>query len=37
MLIDARQQYKKEPKSFGNKRNRITDSHRAWIERGRLA
>jgi type I restriction enzyme M protein len=32
MLIDARQQYEKEPKSFGNKRNRITDSHRAWIE-----
>ena len=32
MLIDARQQYEKEPKSFGNKRNRITDEHRAWIE-----
>ena len=32
MLIDARQQYEKEPKSFGNKRNRITDAHRAWIE-----
>ena len=32
MLIDARQQYEKEPKSFGNKRNRITDTHRAWIE-----
>jgi type I restriction enzyme M protein len=32
MLIDARQQYEKEPKSFGNKRNRITDGHRAWIE-----
>ena len=32
MLIDARQQFEKEPKSFGNKRNRITDSHRAWIE-----
>jgi type I restriction enzyme M protein len=31
MLIDARQQFEKEPKSFGNKRNRITDSHRAWI------
>ncbi|MFH1743305.1 MAG: N-6 DNA methylase, partial [bacterium] len=31
MLIDARQQYEKEPKSFGNKRNRITDAHRAWI------
>ncbi|CBK42212.1 putative Type I restriction-modification system, N-6 adenine-specific DNA methylase [Nitrospira defluvii] len=32
MLIDARQQYEKEPKSFGNKRNRITDAHRLWIE-----
>jgi type I restriction enzyme M protein len=32
MLIDARQQFEKEPKSFGNKRNRITDTHRAWIE-----
>jgi type I restriction enzyme M protein len=31
MLIDARQQYEKEPKSFGNKRNRLTDAHRAWI------
>ena len=26
MLIDARQQFEKEPKSFGNKRNRITDA-----------
>ena len=32
MLIDARQQFEKEPKSFGNKRNRITNSHRQWIE-----
>lgn len=32
MLIDARRQYEKEPKSFGNKRHRITDAHRAWIE-----
>lgn len=32
MLIDARQQFEKEPKSFGNKRNRITDDHRSWIE-----
>lgn len=32
MLIDARQQFEKEPKSFGNKRNRINDAHRAWIE-----
>jgi type I restriction enzyme M protein len=23
---------RKEPKSFGNKRNRITDAHRGWIE-----
>ena len=32
MLINARQQFEKEPKAFGNKRNRITDTHRAWIE-----
>jgi type I restriction enzyme M protein len=32
MLIDARQQFEKEPKSFGSKRHRITDAHRAWIE-----
>jgi type I restriction enzyme M protein len=32
MLIDARRQYEKEPKSFGNKRNRMTDAHRRWIE-----
>ena len=32
MLIDARKQFEKEPKSFGNKRNRITDQHRTWIE-----
>jgi type I restriction enzyme M protein len=32
MLIDARQQFEKEPKSFGSKRNRITDAHRVWIE-----
>jgi type I restriction enzyme M protein len=32
MLIDARQQYEKEPRSFGNKRNRISDGHRAWIQ-----
>lgn len=32
MLIDARKQFEKEPKSFGNKRNRITDVHRQWIE-----
>jgi type I restriction enzyme M protein len=32
MLIDARQQFEKEPKSFGNKRNRMIDAHRQWIE-----
>ncbi len=32
MLIDARQQYEKEPKSFGNKRNRMSDAHRGWIQ-----
>ncbi|MCK6619728.1 MAG: SAM-dependent DNA methyltransferase [Calditrichaceae bacterium] len=32
MLIDARQQFEKEPKSFGNKRNRIVERHRQWIE-----
>jgi type I restriction enzyme M protein len=32
MLIDARRQFEKEPKSFGNKRNRMTDVHRQWIE-----
>jgi type I restriction enzyme M protein len=32
MLIDARKQYEKEPKSFGNKRNRITSAHRGWVE-----
>jgi type I restriction enzyme M protein len=32
MLIDARQQFEKEPKSFGSKRNRMTDAHRQWIE-----
>ncbi len=32
MLIDARRQFEKEPKSFGNKRNRMTDVNRAWIK-----
>ncbi|HEX5647562.1 MAG TPA: class I SAM-dependent DNA methyltransferase, partial [Nitrospira sp.] len=32
MLIDARKQFEDEPKSFGQKRHRITDAHRAWIE-----
>jgi type I restriction enzyme M protein len=31
-LIDARKQFEKEPKAFGNKRNRMTEEHRAWIE-----
>jgi len=31
MLIDARKQFEKEPKSFGNKRHRITDADRDWI------
>ena len=30
-IINARKQFEKEPKSFGNKRNRITDKHRKWI------
>jgi type I restriction enzyme M protein len=31
MIVDARKQWEKEPKSFGNKRNRMNDSHREWI------
>ncbi len=31
-IIDAREQYEKEPKSFGNKRNRMTDTHRQWVK-----
>lgn len=31
LVINAREQFEKEPKSFGNKRNRITDTHRRWI------
>ena len=31
MIIDARRQFEKEPKPFGNKRNRMTDAHRKWI------
>jgi type I restriction enzyme M protein len=30
-IINAREQYEKEPVSFGNKRNRITNDHRQWI------
>ena len=32
MLIDARQQFEKEPKAFASKRNRMTEAHRQWIE-----
>lgn len=32
MIIDARKQFDKEPKSFGNKRNRLLEEHRSWIE-----
>jgi type I restriction enzyme M protein len=32
MLVDARKQFEKEPKAFGNKRNRMTEGHRRWIE-----
>lgn len=32
MIIDARKQFEKEPKAFANKRNRMTDAHRKWIE-----
>ena len=36
MVVDARDQFEKEPKSFGNKRKRITDENRAWtVERYR--
>jgi len=31
-IIDARGQYEKEPKSFGNKRNRMNDDHRQWVK-----
>lgn len=31
LIINARQQSEKEPKSFGNKRNRITETQRNWI------
>jgi len=30
-IINAREQFEKEPKSFGNKRNRITNDNRQWI------
>ncbi len=31
LIINARDRFEKEPKSFGNKRNRITDTDRNWI------
>jgi type I restriction enzyme M protein len=31
LIINSRKQFEKEPKSFGNKRNRITVVHRNWI------
>ncbi len=36
MIIDARQQFEKEPKSFGSKRNRIVERHRA-VDRAALS
>jgi type I restriction enzyme M protein len=33
LIVNAREQYEKEPKSFGNKRNRLTDAHRQWIHK----
>lgn len=32
LILNARDQFEKEPKSFGNKRNRITQQHREWID-----
>lgn len=32
LIINARDKFEKEPKSFGNKRNLITKEHRAWIQ-----
>ncbi|WP_323589614.1 class I SAM-dependent DNA methyltransferase [Aliarcobacter butzleri] len=32
LIINARDQYEKEQKSFGNKRNKITDTNRKWIQ-----
>ena len=32
LVIDARQQFEKEPTAFGFKRNLMTDAHRQWIE-----
>jgi len=32
LIINAREQCEKEPKAFGNKRNRLSDQHRDWIQ-----
>lgn len=32
LIINARSHYEKEPKSFGNKRNRISNKNRKWID-----
>ncbi|MEE9339736.1 MAG: class I SAM-dependent DNA methyltransferase [Methylococcaceae bacterium] len=32
LIINAREQCEKEPKAFGNKRNRLSDAHRQWIQ-----
>ncbi|MCB1179457.1 MAG: N-6 DNA methylase, partial [Leptospiraceae bacterium] len=31
LIINAREQFEKEPKSFGNKRNRMNEEHRNWV------
>ena len=31
LIINAREKFEKEQKSFGNKRNKINNDHRAWI------
>jgi type I restriction enzyme M protein len=33
MILNAREKFEKEPKSFGSKRNRITEKHREWIQK----
>lgn len=33
LIINARNKFEKEPKSFGNKRHRITDTDRKWIHK----
>jgi type I restriction enzyme M protein len=31
-IMDSRDHYETEPKSFGNKRNRMNDAHRQWVK-----